>query len=107
MKFDTDGYKYRNTRNGVVIGNSTYQLNSLRVKDFYNTLLLRNFSRPHTKHMWQTLTDTKFSKIEWQNIYKRNYETHLKKFAEFKYKIFMNILSCGVKINRWNPNVSK
>ena len=78
MKFDTDGYKYVNTQNiylnGVVIGNGTYQLNSLRVKDFYNTLLLR----PHTEHMWQTLTDTKFSEIEWQNIYKRNYKTQLK-----------------------------
>ena len=57
--------------------------------------------------MWQTLTDTKFSKIEWQNIYKRNYKTQLKKFTEFKYEILMNILGCSVKINRWNPNVSK
>ena len=57
--------------------------------------------------MWQTLIHTNFSKIEWQNIYKRNYKTQLKKFAEFKYKILTNILSCGVKINIWNPNVSK
>ena len=26
--------------------------------------------------------------------------------AEFKYKIFLNILPCGEKINKWNKNVS-
>ena len=29
-----------------------------------------------------------------------------KKFSEFKYKIFLNILPCGITVHRWNSNVA-
>ena len=110
-KFDTKSWKYTNTENiymhDVAIGNNMYALNCLKAKTFYSALLMKNYSRPYTQHMWEQLTNTKFSRIEWQNIYVSNAKLKYPKFAEFKYKILMNILSCGEKISKWNPTVSK
>ena len=93
-KFDTKSWKYTNTENiymhDVAIGNNMYARNCLKAKTFYSALLMKNYSRPYTEHMWEQLTNTKFSRIEWQNIYVSNAKLKYPKFAEFKYKILMN-----------------
>ena len=57
--------------------------------------------------MWEVRTETDISRSDWINIYKINSRFQYKKFAEFKYKILLNFLSCGERVNKWNSEVSK
>ena len=60
--------------------------------------------------MWEVKTETDISRSDWINIYKINSRFQYKKIAKFKYKIlnfFLNFLSCGERVNKWNSEVSK
>ena len=76
-------------------------------KEMYNIYIARKFERPYTEKMWERILCLKFSQTEWNETYLYNLKfPEYKKFAEFKYKILLNILPCGEKVNRWNKNVS-
>ena len=40
-----------------------------------------------------------------KGLYYENKKIQSKKVAEFKYKMLLDILPCGQKVNRWNKNV--
>ena len=76
--------------------------------EIYNALLNKKFEKPYTEKMWEKKLGIKLFNKEWNHIYSYNMKSlKFKKFVEFKYKILLNILSCGEKVHKWNKNVSK
>ena len=80
---------------------------SIKPKEMYNILIARKFERPYSEKMWERILGLKLLRADWSAIYIYNMKAlEYKKFAEFKYKVLLNILPCGEKIHKWNRNVS-
>ena len=76
-------------------------------KLFYNLLLEKKFEKPYTEKMWMRKLNINIDSNFWSDIYLANSKSvQYSKFAEFKYKILMNILTCGKVVSKWDKNVS-
>ena len=72
-------------------------------KDIYNILLNKKYEKPYIENMWQRELSNELNTIDWNVVYVQN-SKFLKypKFIEFKFKIIHNILTCGIKLSKWN-----
>ena len=91
----------------VILGNSVFDLSSINATILYDVLITKKFIKPYTENMWQSETETIISRNDWHIVYNMNTKLQYKKFAEFKYKILLNFLSCGERVNRWDKDISK
>ena len=57
--------------------------------------------------MWSRILDLDLDSKSWTGIYLVNSKLlYYKKFAEFKYKVLLNILPCGKLVSRWDRGIS-
>ena len=77
----------------------------MQSQGIYEVLIAKHYQRPYTEKLWEKILNVKIFDSEWSKIYKWNLEFQkLKKIAEFKYKILMDILPCGEKLKKWNKS---
>ena len=108
--FDCTFCKYVNVpthiQNRVMLGNSWYNFDAITTRICYNIFVGKQFIKPYTENMWKNIINLDLHTADWKNIYACNSKFLPKKLSEFKYKILMNFLSCGEKLNQWNIKVS-
>ena len=84
-----------------------FNLDEINCKEMYIVLLAKKTERPYSEHMWQRKLQTEMNKNDWEQVYLTNFKTlRYKKFSEFKYKILLNILPCGEKLETWGKSAS-
>ena len=88
-------------RLSFTVNGKTIDPTTIKQKQIYDILVARKFQRPYTEKMWERKVGLKLSQTEWNAVYIYNIKSLMyKRFAEFKYKIFLNILPCGENIHR-------
>ena len=90
----------------IFLGNDiSLNTEPLKAKSIYNVLMTKHYQRPYTEKLWERILNVKILESEWSKIYNSNLKFQkLKKFAEFKYKILMDILPCGEKLKKWEKS---
>ena len=89
------------------IQNKLINITSITTRDMYNALIDKKFERSYAEKMWERKLNLIMTKEDWERVYTMNTKKiQSKKIAEFKYKILLDILPCGQKVNRWNKSVS-
>ena len=80
--------------------------NSIKTQEIYKILVRSKIERPYTEKMWERTLGIKLHSSDWKEIYASIMESlKYKKFAEFKYKVLLNILPYGEKVHKWNSDV--
>ena len=90
----------------IFLGNDiSLNTEPLKAKSIYNVLMTKHYQRPYTEKLCERILNVKILESEWSKIYNSNLKFQkLKKFAEFKYKILMDILPCGEKLKKWEKS---
>ena len=89
----------------IFLGNDiSFNADPLKAKCICEVLVAKHYQRPYTEKPWEKILIEKFLIVR-SKIYKWNLKFQkLKKIAEFKYKILMDILPCGEKLKKWNKS---
>ena len=84
----------------------TFNLKSIKCKDFYYVLIRKIFTRAHMESIWEKQFDLPRNVANWRVIYQRKVvNIPVKKIAEFNYKLLLNILATASVVSKWNPKL--